>query len=60
MQTPTSPAARKKQAVVDGESEGLVAGIEDARALTVLWRAGVDSVQDNFLQRPAPTLRVQP
>jgi multidomain signaling protein FimX len=45
---------------VDGESEGLVAGVEDARALTVLWTEGVDYIKNNFLQRPSPTLDVQP
>jgi hypothetical protein len=42
MQTPTSLAARKKEAVVDGESESLVAGVQNASALTVLWIAGID------------------
>lgn len=37
----------------------VVTGVEDARALTVLWTAGVDYVQGNFLQRPSPTLEVQ-
>lgn len=37
----------------------IVTGVEDARALTVLWTAGVDYVQGNFLQRPSPTLEVQ-
>jgi FOG: EAL domain len=37
----------------------VVTGVEDARALTVLWTAGVDYVQGNFLQRPSTTLEVQ-
>lgn len=36
----------------------LVTGVEDARTMTVLWTAGVDYVQGNFLQRPSPTLRI--
>ncbi|MTW21237.1 EAL domain-containing protein [Allochromatium palmeri] len=39
--------------------KSVVTGVEDARALTVLWTAGVDYVQGNFLQRPSPTLEVQ-
>jgi EAL domain-containing protein (putative c-di-GMP-specific phosphodiesterase class I)/GGDEF domain-containing protein/PAS domain-containing protein len=39
--------------------KSVVAGVEDARALTVLWTAGVDYVQGNFIQRPSPTLEVQ-
>lgn len=39
--------------------KSIVTGVEDARALTVLWTAGVDYVQGNFLQRPSPTLDVQ-
>jgi multidomain signaling protein FimX len=39
--------------------KSIVTGVEDARALTVLWTAGVDYVQGNFLQRPSPTLEVQ-
>lgn len=31
-------------------------GVEDARSLTILWTAGVDYVQGNFLQRPSPTV----
>ena len=34
----------------------VVTGVEDARSLTVLWTAGVDYVQGNFLQRPSATL----
>lgn len=37
----------------------VVPGVEDARTLTVLWNAGVDYVQGNFLQRPTPTLEAQ-
>ncbi len=39
--------------------KSIVTGVEDARALTVLWSASVDYVQGNFLQRPSPTLEVQ-
>jgi len=39
--------------------KSVVTGVEDARTLTVLWTAGVDYVQGNFLQRPSPTLEVQ-
>ena len=39
--------------------KSIVTGVEDARALTVLWTAGVDYVQGNFLQRPSPMLEVQ-
>ncbi|MBK5965004.1 diguanylate phosphodiesterase [Thiocystis minor] len=39
--------------------KSIVTGVEDARALTVLWTAGVDYVQGNFLQRPSPTLEMQ-
>lgn len=40
--------------------KSVVTGVEDARALTVLWTAGVDYVQGNFLQRPSPTLSIVP
>lgn len=40
--------------------KSVVTGVEDARSLTVLWTAGVDYVQGNFLQRPSPTLDIQP
>ncbi|NCC26691.1 MAG: EAL domain-containing protein [Gammaproteobacteria bacterium] len=40
--------------------KSVVTGVEDARALTILWTAGVDYVQGNFLQRPSPTLDIQP
>ena len=40
--------------------KSVVTGVEDARTLTVLWTAGVDYVQGNFLQRPSPTLDIQP
>ena len=36
----------------------VVTGVEDARSLTILWTAGVDYVQGNFLQRPSPTLEL--
>ena len=34
----------------------IVTGVEDPRALTVLWTAEVDFVQGNFLQTPSPTI----
>jgi EAL domain-containing protein (putative c-di-GMP-specific phosphodiesterase class I)/GGDEF domain-containing protein len=43
----------------DNGVKSIVTGVEDARALTVLWTAGVDYVQGNFLQRPSPTLEIQ-
>ncbi|QIK38294.1 EAL domain-containing protein [Caldichromatium japonicum] len=39
--------------------KSVVTGVEDARTLTVLWTAGVDYVQGNFLQRPSPTIEIQ-
>lgn len=36
----------------------IITGVEDAQSLTVLWTAGVDYVQGNFLQRPSPTLDI--
>lgn len=36
----------------------VVTGVEEARTLTILWSAGVDYVQGNFLQRPSATLEV--
>ncbi len=30
--------------------------VEDARTLSVLWTAGIDYVQGNFLQQPSPSL----
>ncbi|MGQ9830064.1 MAG: EAL domain-containing protein [Thermochromatium sp.] len=36
--------------------KSIVTGVEDARSMTVLWSAGVDYVQGNFLQRPSATL----
>jgi len=38
------------------EMRTVVTGVEDARTLTVLWSAGVDYVQGNFLQKPSPTI----
>lgn len=38
--------------------KSVVTGVEEARTLTILWSAGVDYVQGNFLQRPSPTLEV--
>jgi EAL domain-containing protein (putative c-di-GMP-specific phosphodiesterase class I)/DNA-binding response OmpR family regulator len=34
----------------------LVPGVEDSRALTVLWTAGIDYVQGNLLQGPSPEI----
>jgi EAL domain-containing protein (putative c-di-GMP-specific phosphodiesterase class I) len=36
--------------------KSVVTGVEDARSLTVLWTAGIDYVQGNFLQRPSPSI----
>lgn len=36
--------------------KSVVTGVEEARTLTILWNAGVDYVQGNFLQRPTSTL----
>jgi len=38
--------------------KSVVTGVEEARTLTILWSAGVDYVQGNFLQRPSPTLEI--
>ena len=38
--------------------KSVVTGVEDARSLTILWTAGVDYVQGNFLQRPSPSLQI--
>ncbi|MGE5154993.1 MAG: EAL domain-containing protein [Bdellovibrio bacteriovorus] len=38
--------------------KSVVTGVEEARTLTILWTAGVDYVQGNFLQRPSPTLEI--
>jgi EAL domain-containing protein (putative c-di-GMP-specific phosphodiesterase class I) len=40
----------------DAGVKSIVTGLEDARSLTVLWTAGIDYVQGNFLQRPSPTM----
>jgi EAL domain-containing protein (putative c-di-GMP-specific phosphodiesterase class I)/GGDEF domain-containing protein/PAS domain-containing protein len=40
----------------DAGVRSVVTGVEDARTLTVLWTAGIDYVQGNFLQRPAATI----
>ncbi len=37
----------------------VVTGVEDANTLTVLWGAGIDYVQGNFLQRPSAVLAVE-
>ena len=43
--------------LIRGQGKASIAtNIEDARTLSVLWTVGVDFVQGNFLQRPAPTL----
>jgi len=39
--------------------KSIVTGVEDAQALTVLWTAGVDYVQGNFLQKPSPSIEKQ-
>ncbi|HSQ07850.1 MAG TPA: EAL domain-containing protein [Chromatiaceae bacterium] len=39
--------------------KSIVTGVEDPRALTVLWTAGVDFVQGNFLQTPSPTIELK-
>lgn len=40
----------------DAGVKSVVTGVEDARSLTVLWTAGIDYVQGNFLQRPSPEI----
>ena len=43
--------------LIRNQGKGSIAtNIEDARTLSVLWTAGVDYVQGNFLQRPTPSL----
>lgn len=43
--------------VIRGQFKGSIAtNVEDARTLSVLWTAGIDYVQGNFLQRPSPSL----
>jgi EAL domain-containing protein (putative c-di-GMP-specific phosphodiesterase class I) len=37
----------------------IATGVEDARTLSVLWTAGVDYVQGNFLQKPSPTIETE-
>lgn len=39
--------------------QSVVTGVEDARALTILWTAGIDYVQGNFLQPPSPDLKLE-
>jgi EAL domain-containing protein (putative c-di-GMP-specific phosphodiesterase class I) len=39
--------------------KSIVTGVEDARALTVLWTAGIDYVQGNFLQPPSPEIKLE-
>jgi len=36
----------------------IITGVEDARTLTVLWTAGVDYVQGNFLQPPSASIDI--
>ncbi|MEJ2325777.1 MAG: EAL domain-containing protein [Chromatiaceae bacterium] len=45
--------------VRDAGAKTVVTGVEDARSLTLLWTAGVDYVQGNFLQKPADTIDLQ-
>jgi len=40
----------------DAGVKNIVTGLEDARSLTILWTAGIDYAQGNFLQRPSPML----
>jgi EAL domain-containing protein (putative c-di-GMP-specific phosphodiesterase class I) len=40
----------------DQGKSSIATNVEDARTLSVLWTAGIDYVQGNFLQRPSPTL----
>lgn len=40
----------------EAKVKSIVTGVEDAQALTVLWTAGVDYVQGNFLQTPSPSI----
>jgi EAL domain-containing protein (putative c-di-GMP-specific phosphodiesterase class I) len=40
-------------------AKSIVTGVEDTHTLTVLWTAGIDYVQGNFLQRPSPSIEVQ-
>jgi EAL domain-containing protein (putative c-di-GMP-specific phosphodiesterase class I)/GGDEF domain-containing protein len=37
----------------------IATGVEEANTLSVLWTAGVDYVQGNFLQRPSPNIESQ-
>lgn len=54
---------KKQQQLLDlanlahqNNAKTIVSGVEDARSLTVLWTAGIDYVQGNFLQRPSATI----
>ena len=40
----------------DQGKASIATNVEDARTLSVLWTAGIDYVQGNFLQRPSATL----
>lgn len=40
----------------DAGVKSVVTGVEDARSLTVLWTAGIDYVQGNFLQKPTASI----
>jgi EAL domain-containing protein (putative c-di-GMP-specific phosphodiesterase class I) len=44
------------EAARDNGMRSVFTGVEDARTLTVLWTAGIDYVQGNFLQRPQSTI----
>jgi PAS domain S-box-containing protein len=37
----------------------IATGVEEARTLSVLWTAGVDYVQGNFLQKPSSTIETE-
>jgi EAL domain-containing protein (putative c-di-GMP-specific phosphodiesterase class I) len=45
--------------VREAGAKTVVTGVEDARSLTLLWTAGVDYVQGNFLQKPTDTIDIQ-
>lgn len=38
--------------------KSVVTGVEDTRSLTLLWTAGIDYVQGNFLQKPSSSILV--
>ncbi|MEA3276330.1 MAG: EAL domain-containing protein [Pseudomonadota bacterium] len=39
----------------EADVKSVVTGVEDARALAVLWSAGIDYVQGYFVQKPGPS-----